>query len=98
MTTRNPAALVAATAKEVLPACAAGAQRLILLRRRMRTAAHDSGLSAIVGCNWPSIGDDSFELARLTLHQSDALVRFLEELADRPATTAGRRDGQLGLF
>ncbi len=94
----DPAALVAATAEEIVAAIAPDADRLAALRRRFVLALHDTGWLDIVGRDWVRIGDDGLEFAPLSFKRADDLLRGIEDVGRDRRRQTTTCVGQLDLF
>ena len=93
----NPAALVAATAEEIVAAVAEDAVRVSLLRKRFLRALYDNGWLDVVGTQWVQIGTGGFEFSSLTFAQADHLLRDLEDIGRGRCHPRGGCPGQLTL-
>ena len=93
----NPAALVAATAEEIVAAVAEDAVRVSLLRKRFLRALYDNGWLDVVGTQWVQIGSGGFEFSPLTFAQADHLLRDLEDIGRGRCHPMGGCPGQLTL-
>ena len=94
----DPAALVAATAEEIVAAIAPDADRLAAFRRRFLLALHDNGWLDIVGRDWVRIGDNGLEFAPLTFGRADKLLRDIEDTGRNRRRQNATCAGQIDLF
>ena len=94
MPDQDPAALVAATAEEIVGAISKEAERLAVFRRRWVAALRDAGLLDVVGPHWVRIGSSSIELSELSFAQADELLRRLEDLGRWTRTRSTSCSGQ----
>jgi hypothetical protein len=94
----DPAALVAATAEEIVSAIAERAQVLAVFRRWMLSALEDIGLLDIIGRDFVRIGVDGLDFGDLEFRRADRLLRALQDLGRLRAAGTPACDGQQGLW